>query len=209
MAAKGSPLSPETRAKIAAALTGHVHTDASRAKMSAAKGGPRTPEEQRADANAYMRAYYARRKAGAPIRLKPPAGRTGALPDPARFWARVDKSGDCWLWTGPQSNGYGCGRFPGSPQNQWAHRIAYELERGPIPDGMELDHLCRNRLCCNPAHLDVVTHAENRHRGLLAACRRGHPFTPENTYVSPTGVRVCRACNNARQRAFQAKRRAG
>ena len=167
----------------------------------------RTPEEQHAAQLGYMRAYRARKKAGLPSRPKPPSAQTESLPRPVRFWARVDKSGDCWLWTGPQANGYG--RAWGGERSRWAHRIAYELANGPFPDGMELDHLCRNRLCCNPAHLEVVTHAENRHRGLLAACRRGHPFTPENTYVSPTGVRVCRACNNARQRAFQAKRRAG
>lgn len=78
-----------------------------------------------------------------------------------RFWARVDKStGDCWLWTGGRTaDGYGTMTFS-------AHRMAFELARGPVPKNLELDHICKVRLCVNPAHLEPVTRSENlRRRG--------------------------------------------
>lgn len=83
--------------------------------------------------------------------------------DRARFMAKVDQSGDCWLWTAHvNADGYGVFRFDG--QMGGAHRFAYRLLVGPIPEGMELDHLCRTRHCVNPAHMEVVTHAENVRR---------------------------------------------
>jgi hypothetical protein len=84
-----------------------------------------------------------------------------------RFWARVDKADDCWLWTGYiKPNGYatfypGGGRHVEKP---YVHRFAYELTRGPIPSGLEVDHLCSVRHCVNPAHLEVVTRRENLER---------------------------------------------
>lgn len=76
----------------------------------------------------------------------------------------VEPETGCWIWQGAtQRNGYGVLRRKG--KNLRAHRYYYQLEHGPIPPGMDLDHLCRNRLCCNPAHMEVVTRVENLRRG--------------------------------------------
>lgn len=86
--------------------------------------------------------------------------------DERRFWSKVDASGDCWLWTGAPHLGYG--RFSrGRSGATYAHRVAYELLVGPIPDGLTLDHLCWNTLCVNPDHLEPVTRAENTRRARL------------------------------------------
>jgi hypothetical protein len=125
----------------------------------------------------------------------------------ARFWSRVDKSGPCWLWTaGRNGDGYGYATF--NKVNVGAHRMAYFLTRGPIPEGLHLDHLCRVRSCVNPDHLEPVTNGENIIRGVSpwainrrkSACKRGHPFTPENTLANSKGGRTCRECERARQR---------
>lgn len=85
------------------------------------------------------------------------------------------------------------------------HRVVYEALVGPIPDGMVIDHLCRQPSCVNPAHLEPVTRRENVLRGLTLPaanarkthCKHGHEFTPENTYLFPTGTRGCRTCARA------------
>lgn len=81
------------------------------------------------------------------------------------------------------------------------HRLMYEWAKGPIPAGLHIDHLCRNRACCNPSHLEAVTQAENNLRAKrdnpITHCRRGHEFTPENTRQTPT-QRICRACEQVR-----------
>jgi hypothetical protein len=117
----------------------------------------------------------------------------------ANFWSRVDKTGECWLWTGSRTGaGYGNLAIQGKPF--YAHRLAYELTRGPIPDGLVIDHLCRVRHCVNPAHLDLVTGRENtrrglRHYGVRTVCKAGHDITdPANVYVQPDGRRRCRVC---------------
>lgn len=143
-----------------------------------------------------------------------------------RFWPRVDKRGPvpphrpdlgpCWLWTGAKNNkGYGqlglTGRGAGSVL---AHRLAYNLLVGPIPDGLQLDHLCRNRTCVNPAHLEPVTHQENLRRGIRANqntgkthCPQGHPYDDENTYHLRGGGRMCKECSRIRLRARREKER--
>lgn len=122
-----------------------------------------------------------------------------------RFWAKVDKTDTCWLWTGAKAAGYG--RFfvssdRGAKRIDGAHRVAYELMVGPIPEGLHIDHLCRTPACVNPAHLEPVTIAVNTQRGLAGqprrACKHGHEFTPENTYISPDGRRHCIACQKRR-----------
>lgn len=109
----------------------------------------------------------------------------------------------CWEWTGRLDTfGYGQVDWPNSKKAQSAHRAIYKHLIGEIPEGMELDHLCRNRRCANPAHLEPVTHRENCRRGLKGIlrthCKLGHELTPENTYVQPkTGQRHCRKCKRA------------
>lgn len=130
----------------------------------------------------------------------------GPKPRPAiERWERlVIKVDDgCWLWTGAtQAGGYG--RFFGEDRKAvLVHRWTYEHFVGPIPDGLTIDHLCRNTSCVNPDHLEPVTREVNAHRGNPNAgkthCTNGHEFTPENTYVPPKrpGVRACRACRKA------------
>lgn len=129
----------------------------------------------------------------------------------ARFLNFVEKhDGGCWLWKGyVAKDGYT--RFKVNRQSIPAHRFSYELARGPIPDGLELDHLCRIRHCVNPEHLEAVTHQENQRRGLrgelLTHCPRNHEYTAENTYYPPRGVRVCRMCKTAENRAYKARKR--
>lgn len=120
--------------------------------------------------------------------------------DKARFWAKVEKTATCWNWLGATSDkrgGYGRVWRPRSRRHAYAHRVAYELEVGPIPDGLVIDHLCRNRTCVNPAHMEPVTFQENINRGIASPikthCIRGHEFTPENTRQTPS-KRTCRAC---------------
>lgn len=79
--------------------------------------------------------------------------------DEERFWSKVDKSGDCWVWTAAANNGYGIFRING--RNSVAHRVSYTWANGPIPDGYEVDHMCFNRSCVNPSYLRLLNHIEN------------------------------------------------
>lgn len=123
-----------------------------------------------------------------------------------RFWAKFDRDPvtGCWNWTAAVDPQTGYGKFhvaPGEIAN--AHRYAYLLLAGNVPDDLTLDHLCRNRACVNPAHLEPVERGENVRRGdgipamnaRKTHCIRGHEFTAENTYRNPTtGQRGCRTC---------------
>lgn len=143
-----------------------------------------------------------------------------------RFWAKVDKSGPtgihsqtgidlgpCWLWTGAL-NSHGYGKCRSAKRYVSSHVLAYEMVRGEIPDGMDIDHLCRVRACCNPVHLEPVSRRVNLHRGVGAiainarktVCINGHPLDGDNVRrsVSKHGPkRFCRTCH----RQYESRRR--
>lgn len=140
-------------------------------------------------------------------------------PLPERFWPKVQKTGSCWLWLGAlhPTAGYGRIRLAGrGAPTVPAHRVAYELLVGPIPDGLVLDHLCRNRGCVNPAHLEPVTNGENVRRGVSFStanrrkthCPKGHPYDAANTYLVRGQWRACRTCRREWKSEFRAKARA-
>ena len=131
-----------------------------------------------------------------------------------RFWSKVDRSGPCWEWlAGKTPEGYGL--FWLNKTYIGAHRMAYILTAGLIPDGFELDHLCRNPRCVRPSHLEAVTSQENQHRGMGFAglnirkthCPRGHPYDEANTMLIH-GHRHCRECSRASTLAWRARQRA-
>ena len=135
-----------------------------------------------------------------------------------RFWAKVQipNENGCLNWLGAKTKaGYGemtiGSRTDGSQTTVYAHRFVYELLIGPIPEGLEIDHLCRNRPCVNVLHMEPVTTRENGRRGikgvLTTHCPRGHPYDEANTYRWPSGYggRKCRACRAARRLARQTR----
>ena len=123
-----------------------------------------------------------------------------------RFWPKVDRSGECWLWTA-RINYKGYGQFKVGNQQTFAHRFSYELLVGPIPEGLQIDHLCRVRNCVNPAHLEPVTPRENTRRGeggsnmrAKTHCPQGHPYSEDNIYLY-RGSRHCIQCRKDQSRS--------
>lgn len=121
---------------------------------------------------------------------------------------------ECWIWTGSHTvDGYGNLRAE-SGKTVRAHRAVYELLVGPVPEGLMLDHLCRQRDCVKPSHLEPVTNAENVRRGEAGGkpkteCLNGHPFNEINTYIHPTkGSKECRPCRAARARRASNRKQA-
>lgn len=153
-------------------------------------------------------AHYTRwKRYGDPLFVKrafsPPA------PIRERFERFIEREeGGCWLWQGTRiPSGYGYFTVS-SGVKRTAQRVSWELFRGPIPDGMHIDHLCRNRGCVNPDHLEPVTPNENWRRGFSptavnkqkAVCQNGHPLDEANTYVDARGYRRCRICTRVHRR---------
>ena len=152
------------------------------------------------------------------------------IPLEERFWLKVNKNGPipefapelgaCWVWEASlDGKGYGQineGGISGHPLR--AHRVAWELLRGPLDPALVLDHLCKVTVCVNPDHLEPVTQAENMSRSdlrerqreakrAITHCPRGHEYTFENTYVRADGSRGCRTCHRERMRGWAARRR--
>jgi hypothetical protein len=130
-----------------------------------------------------------------------------------RLLSRVDMGASpagCWMWQGARARGYGVISIGG--KNKGAHRVSYEMLVGPVPDGLQLDHLCREHACINPLHLEPVTASENKQRDCnqntrKTHCDSGHPFDAENTYHDSRGWRGCRACRCEGVRRYKDKGR--
>ena len=172
----------------------------------------------------YQRHIYALKKTGSwePITPAPPK---------ERFLANTEHAANgCVLWTGTINAQTGYGSLSIGGVNQYVHRLAYTYFVGPIPEGMHVDHMCHNRdlsctdgsncmhrRCVNPEHLQAVpprvnilgsSYTSASKNARKTHCKRGHEFTPENTAPSSRGGRACRACRNAKQRIYGARRRA-
>lgn len=139
-----------------------------------------------------------------------------------RFWEKVEKTpGGCWLWTAfLNPTGYGMfgigSRTDGTRRCVFAHRFAYTLLVGPIPDGLTLDHLCRVHACVKPAHLEPATDRENILRSPIQPaavnarkthCHKGHPFAGDNLRITKHGKRQCVECYRKQKRESQRRRR--
>jgi len=137
------------------------------------------------------------------------------IPIMERFWSKVKKTDTCWEWTAfINPDGYGIfgigSRADGSRRTIHAHRWIYEQTYGKAPANYDIDHICHNRTCVRPDHLEAVTHKTNMERGDLSKngefqrvkthCPQGHPYTPENTHTDK-GQRKCRTCDKLRHKA--------
>ena len=144
-----------------------------------------------------------------------------SLPDRFRSRIVVDPATGCWIWTGSNQGRQGYGIYRADPNGKkWsmAHRVSYEALKGPIPEGLTLDHLCRTHPCVNPAHTEPVTSRINTLRGNSPPainarkifCKRGHPLFGANLYLKTRygwPVRECRACRRVHARRWREKRK--
>jgi HNH endonuclease len=138
-----------------------------------------------------------------------PKGQRNTAERCMKYYVEKMPDGGCWVWTGKISkNGYGAVTV--NYKSVGAHRFFYEELVGPIPEGLVLDHLCRNRACVNPAHLEQVTCRVNNLRGTGFAavnakkvvCLRGHPLDGGDVYITKKGQRYCRVCNRLRMAGY-------
>jgi len=130
-----------------------------------------------------------------------------------RLLNRTDRTGKCWIWLG-SCNDRGYGKMWDGSRLSYVHRLSYEAFVGPIPNGLTIDHLCRNRQCLNPEHLEPVTNRENILRGegpsakkaRRTKCSGGHQLSGTNLMQSRLPYRQCRICFNEWQRQYKRKR---
>ncbi len=132
------------------------------------------------------------------------------LPD--RFWSKCmpEPNSGCWLWIAGFVADTGYGKFWIDGKTERAHRVSYRALTGAIPTDRIIDHVCRERSCVNPDHLDIVTHYENQHRSPLTPagrthCPGGHPYTGDNLGFC-NGERVCKACSRAKTARHRARK---
>lgn len=116
----------------------------------------------------------------------------------------VENFEGCWVWLG-QVNHAGYGLCWAGDNLHAAHRWGYIALQGSVPEGLQLDHLCRRRDCVNPSHLEPVTGKENKQRAMKDTCRNGHGYTESNTYIDRKGRRDCRVCRKQAVRQWRAK----
>ena len=141
-----------------------------------------------------------------------------------RFWKYVfpEPMSGCWLWIGPITSGRQSGLKYGSltelvagkSKTRSAHTLSFEIHKGLVPKGLEIDHLCRNTLCVNPEHLESVTHKVNALRGISPSaknskkthCIRGHILEGPHLYITKAGSRACRTCNTLLAREYRKRK---
>ena len=127
---------------------------------------------------------------------------------------KIGDQDECWPWNGCLTSGYGAIRING--KQHLVHRIMYETHKGKIPKGKEIDHLCRNRRCANPNHLEAVTHQENCKRGMNGKCRKprpfckyGHPLSGDNLKFRGKNrtYKICVICDNLKSKRYRARKK--
>lgn len=137
------------------------------------------------------------------MHCQPESGEREMTPEQERFLTHVspEPNTGCWLWTAAVDRG-GYGLFKATPKMVRAPKYSYEMHVGSVPEGLQIDHLCRARSCVNPDHLEPVTPKENTRRspihcGSRTHCPQGHPLSGDNLYKDPSGKRRCRKCRSA------------
>ena len=155
----------------------------------------------------YIKGHNRPFPAGNKLTYRPAAERFREKISVTDLFPLAPEYGPCWEWTGCH-NSQGYGMFWDGKRKGTAHAFSYQLFKGPIPEGLEIDHLCRNRNCSQPKHLEAVSRSENNRRGLLGVlraqthCKNGHLYDPANTRLDGRGHRVCRACHRAQTDRF-------